>query len=117
MLNSTSRPRPPHRSGFEITDMTLSVGLLWTSDRQHSQETDINDPSRNRTPDPRSVYLFNIFINVTVECLGAEGTLFLVIRGLRISVLLYVIGLVQKYCKRWNLVLNLNKFKLMFLTK
>jgi hypothetical protein len=94
--------------------MTLSVGLLWISDRQHSQERDINDPRRNRTPDPRSVYLFNIFINVTVERLGAEGTHALVTGGLRISVLLHVIGLVQKYCKRWNLVLNLNKFKLIF---
>jgi hypothetical protein len=91
---------------------------------QHSQETDIHGPGGNRTLVPSSVNLFNIFINVAVECLGVEGTHALVIRGLRIPALLYVddlvlscftscglqkkIGLVEKYCKRWNLVCNVN---------
>jgi hypothetical protein len=100
---------------------------------QHSQETDIHAPNGNRTLLPRSVNLFNIFIDVTVECLGAEGTHALIIRGLRIPGLLYVddlvlscftscglqkkIGLVQKYCKRWNLVCNMNKFTLIVYEK
>ena len=56
---------PPHSWGFEIThsDMTQSVGLLWTNDRlrrrdldltntQHSQQTNIHAPGGFRTRNP-----------------------------------------------------------------
>ena len=100
---------------------------------QHSQETDIHASSGNRTLVPSSVNLFNIFINVAVECLGAESTHALVVRFLRITGLLCInnlvlscftscglqkkIGLVQKYGKRWNLVFNMDKFKIVVYEK
>ena len=60
------RPEPPHSLTFlDHTQLhtTVSIGLLWTSDRpaaetstwqhtQHSHETDIHAPGRIRTRNP-----------------------------------------------------------------